>query len=483
MKTALLFLLIIFSFPDAFPQSRQVGIQTLQKQINKVISDPFFNSSQIAVDVFDLRTNKNLFQKNEKLLFRPASNLKILTSTAGLLFLGPEYKFTTSLYYTGYIRDNTLYGDLYIVGGFDPLFSTDDLDTLIIGLKQAGIKKIEGNLYADVSAKDSLFWGAGWMWDDDPSTDAPYLSSLNINDNSVKTAFAPSLVGSLIKINLIPESDFFEVKNTVVTISGDSSKVKVDRDWIGRKNKILVSGYLSNNSLPDTEGVNVYNPPFYFLDLFKERLSRNHILFKGLVDTMTLNLAYRQAGKTANLIGLYKRSFADVLGQMEKKSDNLAAEMTLYALAEKYYGKPASAKNGVKMIDSLIILAGFDPGNYRIVDGSGVSHYNLISSELILGVLKYFYYGQLQLFDSFYKSLPVAGVDGTLEKRMIGTRAQNNLRAKTGTISGVSCLSGYVRARNGHNLAFSIMVQNYVTKTKEAVKFVDQICKLLADYK
>lgn len=476
MKIYLTFISILFASLTAFPQSQLNRIKLLQKEINKVITGPFFNSSQIAVDVFDLRTNKILFQKNEKLLFRPASNLKILTSTAGLLFLGPEYKFTTSLYYTGYVRDNILYGDLYIVGGFDPLFSTDDLDTLMIGLKQIGLKKIKGNLYADVSAKDSLFWGAGWMWDDDPSTDEMYLSSLNINENSVKAAFEPSLVDSPVKVDLIPRSVFFKLKNTAVTISGDSSKVKVDRDWLNRENKILVSGYLSYNSMPDTEAVNVYDPAFYFLNLFKEQLLRNNILFEGALDTLTLK-------NTGYLIGVYKRPFTDVLQQMEKKSDNLAAEMTLYALAEKYYGKPASAKNGVKMIDSLITLTGFDPENYRIVDGSGVSHYNLISSELILGVLKYFYYNQLQFFDPFYKSLPVAGVDGTLEKRMTGTRAENNLRAKTGTISGVSCLSGYVKARNGHNLAFSIMVQNYVTKTKEAAKFVDQICRLLADYK
>lgn len=473
MKNCLTFILIFFCTLTAFPQE---NIKLLQKEINKVISDPFFNSSQIGVDIFDLRTHKTLFQRNEKLLFRPASNLKILTSISGLLFLGPDYEFITSLYHTGHIRGDTLYGDLYIAGGFDPLFSTGDLDTLIVGLQQAGIKNIAGNIYADVSAKDSLFWGAGWMWDDDPSTDAPYLSSLNINENSVKAAFAPSLVDSLIKINLIPESDYFDLVNTAVTAGGDSSKVKVDRDWLDRKNKIIVSGYLSYEALPDTEAVNVYNPTFYFLNLFKENLFRNNISFNGKLDTLTLN-------KTGKLIGLYKRSFTDVLLQMEKKSDNLAAEMTLYALAEKYYGKPASAKNGVKMIDSLITLAGFDPANYRIVDGSGVSHYNLISSELILGVLKYFYYHQIQLFDPFYKSLPAAGIDGTLDKRMIGTRAENNLHAKTGTISGVSCLSGYVKARNGHNLAFSIMVQNYVTRTKEAVKFIDRICKLLADYK
>ena len=475
MKKYFSFLLIIIS-AAVFPQTREDSAGSsnpLLGKINDVISDPFFTPAQIAIDVYDLNTQQTLFAKNEKLLFRPASNLKILTSVAGLLFLGPDYYFTTKLYHTGYIQDSTLFGDLYIGGGFDPLFSTDDIDTLIIGLKQAGVKNITGGIYADVSAKDSLFWGAGWMWDDDPSSDAPYLSSLNINENVVKVVYARSLINTPINIKLIPESGYYTLKNSAVTISGDSSNVKADRDWMDRKNNIIVSGYLNYSAQPDTEEINIYNPPKYFLNLFRRKLFENHILFNGNMDTLST-----PAG--SNLIGLYKRPYNNVLMPMNKESDNLDAEMTLYALAEKYFGNPASAKNGITLVDSLITLAGFDPTEYRIVDGSGVSHYNLISSELILGVLKYLYYQRPDIFQEFYNSLPIAGIDGTLKKRMVDGPAQNNLRGKTGTISGVSCLSGYVTAKNGHNLAFSIMVQNYVTKAKVAERFIDEICNILA---
>ncbi len=338
------------------------------------------------------------------------------------------------------------------------------------------MENIEGNIYADVSKKDSLFWGAGWMWDDDPSTDAPYLSSLNINENSVKIAYQPSIIDSLINVELIPESDYLTLKNTAVTIKGDSSKVKSSRNWIDRGNKILVFGYLPYYAQPDTDEVNIFNPPLYCLNLFKDSLIKNHIFFDGIIDTATLN-------QEANLIGLHNRTFGDVINKLNKDSDNLIAEMTLYALAYKYNLKPVTAEEGVKVIDSLITLTGLDPEDYRIVDGSGVSHYNLISPELILGVLSYIYYNEPGLFDIFYKSLAIAGVDGTLEKRMIDTKAENNVRAKTGTISGVSCLSGYVRAANGHNLAFSIMIQNFATKARVAKRFEDQICNILAEYK
>ncbi len=473
MKIFLSLIIFFFASQNVFPQK---NLGKLYRDINKVLSDDFFTSSQIAVDVFDLTTRESLYQKNEKLLFRPASNLKILTSVSALLFLGHDYNFTTALYHTGYIKNHTLFGDLYLVGGFDPLFSTEDLDTLLIGLKQAGVENIEGNIYADVSKKDSLFWGAGWMWDDDPSTDSPYLSSLNINENSVKIAFQPSLIDSLINVELIPESDYFTLKNTAITIRDDSSKVKTDRNWINRKNEILVSGYLPYVAKPDTDAVNIYNPPLYCLNLFKDALVKNHIFFDGIIDTATLN-------QEADLIGLHNRAFRDAINKLDKDSDNLVAEMTLYALAYKYNLKPVTAKEGVKVIDSLITLTGLDPADYRIVDGSGVSHYNLVSSELILGVLSYIYYNEPDLFDIFYRSLPIAGVDGTLEKRMVNTDAENNVRAKTGTISGVSCLSGYVRAANGHNLAFSIMIQNFVTKARVAKKIEDQICNILAEYK
>lgn len=473
MKIFLSLLIISIASGNIFAQK---GIKKLDREINSVLADEFFDATQIAVNVFDLSTRQPLYQKNEKLLFRPASNLKILTSVSGLLFLGPDYNFTTALYHSGYIQNHTLYGDLYIVGGFDPLFSTEDLDTLLIGLEQAGVTNIAGNIYADVSKKDSLFWGAGWMWDDDPSTDAPYLSSLNINENSVKVAYRPSIIDSLINVELIPRPDFFTIKNSAVTITGDSSKVKVDRDWLNRKNDILVSGYLPYYAMPDTDSVNVYNPPMYCLALLKDALFRNHINFNGAVDTATLS-------REANLIGLYNRPYRNVLDKLNKDSDNLVAEMTLYALAYKYNVKPVTAKQGVKVIDSLVTLTGFNPKDYRIVDGSGVSHYNLISSELILGVLKYLYYTEPSLFDFFYDSLPIAGVDGTLEKRMADDKAGNNVRAKTGTISGVSCLSGYVRAANGHNLAFSIMIQDFATKAKVAKGFEDRICDILAGYK
>ena len=143
---------------------------------------------------------------------------------------------------------------------------------------------------------------------------------------------------------------------------------------------------------------------------------------------------------------------------------------------------PATFENGIKVIEDLIIATGNNPDVYRLVDGSGLSHYNLVTAELITDLLKYFYYSHPSLYSQLYETLPVAGVDGTLERRMKTSKAFNNVHAKTGTISGVSALSGYLTTAKGNKVAFSILMQNHVKKTSVARRIQDEICKALAEF-
>jgi D-alanyl-D-alanine carboxypeptidase/D-alanyl-D-alanine-endopeptidase (penicillin-binding protein 4) len=430
--------------------------------------------------VYDLTAKKELYKKNEKLLFRPASNMKILTTSTGLVFLGPSYNFQTSIYYTGEIINGTLYGDLFIVGGCDPDFSTNDLDSLVSVVRSAGIHEITGNLFGDVTMKDSLFWGNGWMWNDDPSTDAPYLTALDINANSIGAIVKSTKLGQKGQITLVPTSNYFKIENFTTTVPADSPNTySMDRDWIHRKNTLKFEGNINQKAVPDslqdTLMVNVYDPAKYFLTLMKEHLEGRGINVDG-------KIYFSKIPDYAINLFNFDRPFGNVITHLNKVSYNLGAEMTLYAISAKYFGTPATAKNGIKMVDSLITLAGMNPSDYRIVDGSGVSHYNLISSELILAVLKYMYYDKPDLFTILYNSFPIAGVDGTLDNRMKNTPAQNNVHAKTGTLSGVCSLSGYVTAKNGHLLAFSMLVQNYVGSSKIGRGFQDRICNILASY-
>jgi D-alanyl-D-alanine carboxypeptidase/D-alanyl-D-alanine-endopeptidase (penicillin-binding protein 4) len=475
------FLFCVKILPQTDSQSQVSSIQHLESNINNIINDKFFERTTIAIDVFDLTDSIALFQKNNRLLLRPASNMKLLTSATALINLGEYYTFRTDLYHTGVIEGTTLFGDLFVVGGFDPGFTTDDLDSLVRIVKSLGITYISGGVYADISKKDSMHWGKGWMWDDDPEPSAPYLSALNLNGNSIEIFIEGGKIGSPAKVKLDPQTDFVEVVNNSITVADyDSCNFLITRDWVNRKNTILINGKVNKSNEPNSTEhktkINLLNPERYFLTLFKEHLEQERIIVGKSFDVQKLS------DNPVYLNTIYS-SLDEILPVVNKDSDNLSAEMLIYAVAYEDSGAPATSVDGLAAVKRLIDSTGFNSNDYSLADGSGVSHYNLITAELIQASLKYMYFNQKNLFNLFYNSLSVASVDGTLKNRMKNTFAQNNVHAKTGTLNGVSNLSGYLTAKNGHLVSFSIMIQNFSGKSSEARYFQDKICELLSDYK
>ncbi len=483
-KCVLLVLFLLLSsqnFPqlnNEQPNKGQLDKEQLKQGIDELLKDDFFNSTTIAVSAYDLTAGEPLYNFNEKRLLNPASNMKLLTSAAGLTFLGPKYNFITSVRYTGNIVNNTLFGDVYIIGNFDPDFTTQDLDRFIKDFKRFGINEIQGNLYGDVSVKDSVQWGWGWMWDDNPSTDAPYLSALNINNNSIDIFVTGSTLGEKANITTHPETEYIKIVNSTIT-SPLGQHIGITRDWRNRKNDIYVYGSVLPPEISGNDtimsSVNIYRPDFYFLTLLKEKLKANGIELTGKTGLL-------KTPSTSKWLSVYGRPYDSVIYFMNKHSDNLSAEMVLYSLAASFNSPPVSAGEGIRVIDSLLTLSGVGKYEYVIADGSGVSRYNLISADIILSVLKYVYYNYQNLFEIYFNSLPVAGIDGTLENRMLGSPAQGNVHAKTGTLQGVSCLSGYVKGKNNHLIAFSILEQNFINRLSFARSIQDQICILLSEY-
>lgn len=452
----------------------QVSIKSIKSQINEILHDDFFNSALISIDAFDLTAKKSLIKLNSELLLHPASNEKILTSAAALLLKKNNFNFTTDFYYTGNISDSVLYGDIYINGTGDPDFTSSELDSLILQIEQNGIREVTGSLSGDVSFYDSLYWGKGWMWDDNPSSDAPYLTPLVIDKSIIKVAVKPTTIGDYVEANLLSQNSLLQIVNNAITVYADTSELKVSRDWISRDNSITIKGTLSNSAEPDTFEVNIYKPAIYFLKLVRQSFARHNIKFDGEVNLNPMP-------DSVKLLIHFERNAEDVIQNMNKKSDNLSAESLLRLLGFQYFGKPATAENGITLVDSLITLIGFDASNYRIVDGSGLSHYNLITTELVTELLKYLYNQKYDIFNLIYSSFPVAGVDGTLEERMTDGLAFNNVHAKTGSLSGISTLSGYLTARNNDLIAFSIFIQNFVGKSDKAKEIQNRICEILSE--
>lgn len=450
--------------------------QPLNSRIASVLSDSLLSVSQISLAAYDLTNDEVLFEKNSNLLFRPASNMKLLTTSAALMYLSEDDNFETKFLYTGVIKDSTLKGSLIAKGGFDPMFSKMDLDSVINSLKTRGIKKITGSLIADVSNIDSLYFGKGWMWDDNPYKFMPYLSSLNIDKNSLKIFYAPGEIKNKAQITFDSPIRFFSVINNSITTIEDTSNLKIERDWLNNNNHISISGDISYREKRDSTFVNIVDPPKYFLNLLSEKFELNDIDFNG-------EIKVTREQSTGDSILTIKRNILDVINETNRDSDNLGAEMLLRKIGAEKFSGTASAEKGLKYIDSLAVLLGYSPETFVFADGSGLSHYNLVSTSLIIDLLKYFYKEQPELYGHLYESLPIAGVDGTLEHRMRFGETFKNVRAKTGTISGVSNLSGYLTSANNHLIAFSIFIQNYSGSAKRARQIQDEICRILSEYK
>lgn len=451
--------------------------QTPSQRIEELLNSSFFDTTLIAVHITNASTGETVFSKNSKMLLHPASNMKIITSSAGLLFLGPQYEFHTTLLAKGKLSKGTFTGDIIIKGGSDPDFTDSLLNQMVAALKEKGIKQIKGRLIGDVSMLDSIYWGNGWMWDDDPSFDAPYISALTINDNVVTVTITAEEGTGSPSVTIKPETAYLPVLNKARVTANPEKPLNINRNYLEHKDEIIIEGDIKPGS-KRTEVLNVSTPALYFMTLFREKL-----LAAGIKQVpqplITRSYDYLNAD---TLLTLSKR-YDSIIVNLNKTSDNLSTEMILRALSHKYFGAPASARNGVKMVDSMITLLGLNPSNYRIVDGSGVSHYNLVTAELLHKILTHFYLNEQEtgLYSILKNSFPVAGVDGTLENRMKTGAAYGKVFAKTGTLSGVSCLSGYTTNSNNETLIFSIMMQNHYRNIRRVLDFQNTICTIISE--
>jgi D-alanyl-D-alanine carboxypeptidase/D-alanyl-D-alanine-endopeptidase (penicillin-binding protein 4) len=241
-----------------------------------------------------------------------------------------------------------------------------------------------------------------------------------------------------------------------------------------RLNAIVARGEVL--ALPETSRVqvSVWKPELYAAQLFREALERNGIPVQGTVDTGT-------APPESRLLTTHLHPMDTMMVNLNKISDNLSTENLLKIIGAETAGVPGSAKHGIWKVNEFLSGFGIDTSGHRQVDGSGLSHYNLLTTSMLVQLLEGMY-RRADVFPLFYRSLPIAGVDGTLERRMRGTRAEGNLRAKTGTISGVASLSGYVTTADGEWLVFSMTMQNYVAGPRSYRNAQDRIGVLLANF-
>jgi len=423
-----------------------------------------------------------LYERNGDHVFVPASNNKLLTSAAALELLGPGFTYHTRLYRTGALSDDgTLNGDLFLRGSGDPLLSPEDLQALARQVYDAGVRRITGSLHYDDTLFDRRWLGDDWAWDDEPYYYSAQISALNVNENVITVHVEPGRkTGRPVSISLLPASRCTVVRNSAVTVPA-LAKASLTIERARGQNVIVVRGGLPvDTPVPHspTVSLTVENPPRYTAELMLEILRRAGVrLDRGkILDGPTVP---DQAVIAAEHVSL---PLSKILQRQNKPSDNLVAECLLKTVGADARGVGTGGANGTGAEASRGLFAriGLDMTRLQQVDGSGLSRKDYVSPRNLVRLLAYMH--TRPTFQALYDSLPIAGVDGTLARRMRGTSAANNCHAKTGTLSSVSSLSGYVTTLGGEMVAFSILMNNHLASSSVCAAVQDKIVTLLANY-
>ena len=456
MKKYLLSLVLSLLFIPVTVWGQNTAVKGLSSRLDTLIKYQLPVGSNVGISIYDLTDGKPLYTYQADKLSRPASTMKLLTTITALAHPDADDPFKTEVWYQGVIEQDTLKGDLYVVGGYDPEFDDEALDSLVNAVSRFPFSVISGHVYGDVSMKDSIYWGSGWAWDDTPASYQPYLSPLMLNKGLVTVTASPGERGHLASLDCVPASSYYTVTNETKSRTPAAGRFGVSRDWLQNGNNVVVKGNVESKRIGT---VNIYSSQDFFMHTFLERLRAKGI---SCPDDYSFNELLKDSVSVQ--MALFETSTQDVVNEIMKESDNLNAQALLCRLGAQSTGKKRiSDEDGLSAIRKQVKALGEDVGRYNLADGCGLSNYNYISPDLLVSFLK-FAYSRTDVFQKLYKALPIGGVDGTLKYRMKrGTPSYKNVHAKTGSFTAINCLAGYLRMANGHEVAFAIMNQNVLS--------------------
>ena len=453
----------------------------LGKALDAILKDEAFDGSQVGVVVADAGNNEDIYNHNGDMRAVPASNNKLLTSAAAMQALGGDYTFDTDLAAEAEPSGGTVDGDLYLRGTGDPTMLAEDYGKLAKKLAKSGVDSVSGDLVADDTAYDSVRLGTEWGWDDEPYYYAAQTSALTVapdedyDAGSVIVNVEPgSGDGADAKVSLTPDTDYLEVSSTATT--GGETDLTVDREH--GTNKITVSGTIKAGDDPTQEFMSVDEPTGYAADIFAKALADAGIELSGDV-----RLGETTPDGAKSLAKRESMPLSELLVPFMKLSNNMHAETLTKAMGREDTGKQGTWDSGLKVIESFLADHGVATDKLRQADGSGMSRWNIIPPEQFTALLSDL--KGVKWFDTWKKSLPIACeedrlVGGTLRSRMCDTPAAKNVHAKTGSLTSVSSLAGYVTDADGRELVFSVVTNDYVADSVQALE--DKIAVTLASH-
>ncbi|MEV0230426.1 D-alanyl-D-alanine carboxypeptidase/D-alanyl-D-alanine-endopeptidase [Nonomuraea sp. NPDC050786] len=447
------------------------GVADLTQDINKILSDSRLTIARAGVVVKSASTGEELYATDAGKLLTPASNTKLFTSAAAAETLGLDYRFPTTVLSTGRKVGSALTGDLVLRGTGDPTMLAEDYDALAAKVAAAGIKVVAGRLVADDTWFDPQRLGNDWSWDDETAYYAAPISALTASPDrdydagSVIVSVAAD--GDKVKVSTTPETGYLKIVNRATV--GSETDVLIERQHNSRT--VVITGTVKD---PYQEWVAVDDATAYVSSLFRDALSRHGV--KVLGPTVT-GAAPQGAAELAEHESM---TLGELLVPFLKLSNNIHAEILTKAMGRKVAGQ-GTWSAGLKVSTDFAKANGVQVINMR--DGSGLSRRDGFSPGSIVQLLTAV--RGKPWFKTWYEALPIAGnaerfVGGTLRSRMRNTPAANNVHAKTGSLTGVTSLSGYVTSAEGEPLIFSIMLNQYLSSSPKDIE--DKIAVRLAQF-
>lgn len=474
----------IFCIGISFAQDLTM-LTKLKQEMESMNNDPLFKYGQIG---FSLRADNGqvIYDYNGDKSLVPASNLKLLTTATALKILGKDFRFETKLYHDGVVVDGALKGNIYIVGGGDPTLGAGrirgnpGLDELFSDwskkIKQSGITTIQGSIIPIASIFETNTIPGGWIWTDIGNYYGAGISGLNINENLYKLVFKPGRsVGDYTEIirtePSIPQLRFNNQVKTGAAGSGDNAYIYggpfTYHKYVEGTIPAGVSAFSIKGAIPD--------PPMFCAYLLYDYLQKQEIS----VEQVPVQNQQTQTGvlpASCKLITThYSADLESIIRYTNYYSINLYAEALLKMIALKE-GESSSFKKGIQKMKDYWQSQTVDTEGMFLYDGSGLSPQTAIRPSQVTHIL------HLMSADSvFYKSLPVAGVSGTIGRFCKGTKAENRISAKSGTLAKVIGYSGYVQAKNEKRYSFSVFINNYNGSYSSVVARLEKIMIILSD--
>jgi D-alanyl-D-alanine carboxypeptidase/D-alanyl-D-alanine-endopeptidase (penicillin-binding protein 4) len=470
---ALSLLVLVLGRPSAVAAQRpavagDICPGELGAQVDAIANRPEFSRSRWGILIQPLSSTDTLYSRDAQKYFIPASNVKLLTTAAALQKLGADFRIKTSVY----SGEN---GSLYVAGRGDPSIAEAQLKSLAQQLKQRGISQVN-----ELIGNDSYFQGSAvnpnWEWEDAQAGYGAPINSLIFNQNAIELLLSPQELGQPLKVTFAEPklANQWQIQNNSVTVAQNESEfIEVGREF--DRPAIRVSGQLKVGAESESAYVAVVNPANNFLQHFQQVLAAEGIPVKqALVASVSRNF-------NQELATVESPPLAELVKETNRESNNLYAEVLLRLLGKVTDKMPQPQEDtdeiGLKELKTALTQLGVNPNSYILADGSGLSRHNLISPEALVQTLRFM--ANSPAASIYRQSLPIAGESGTLKNRLNSTPNRVILQAKTGTLSGVSALSGYIEVPDYEPLVFSIIVNQSGLSAASMRSATDEIVLLL----